>query len=49
MGLAPLRGNWGRERDPMFEGGNWGTTGRTEDQKGAWPSFPYPLELLGAC
>ena len=35
MGLAPLRGGWGRGRDPMLEGGNWGTTGRAEDQKGA--------------
>ena len=41
---APLRG-----RDPTPEGGNWGTTGRAEDQKGAWEDFPYPLGPPGAC
>ena len=43
MGLAPLRGGWGRRRDPTPEGGNWGTTWRAEDQKGVWPRFPCPL------
>ena len=26
----PLRGGWGRGRDPTPEGGNWGTIGRAE-------------------
>ena len=37
MGLAPLKGGSGRGK-----GGNWGTIGRAEDQKGAWPGFPCP-------
>ena len=49
MGLALLRGVWGRGRDPTPEGGNWGTTGREEDQKGAWPGFPCPFGPPGAC
>ena len=47
MGLAPLRGCWGRGRDPTPEVGNWGTIGRAEDQKAAWPGFPYLLGPLG--
>ena len=43
MGLVPLRGGWGRGRDPTPERGNWGTIGRAEDEKGAWPVFPCPL------
>ena len=43
MGLVPLRGGWGRGRDSMPEGGNWGTIGRAEDQKGVWPGFPAHL------
>ena len=49
MGLAPLRGGSGKGRDPMHKTGNWGTTGRAEDQKGAWPGFPCPLGPLGDC
>ena len=39
----PLRGGWGRGRDPTPEGGNWGNTVRAEDQKGAWTGIPCPL------
>ena len=42
-GTAPLKGSWGRGRDPTPEGGYWGTTERAEDQKGVWPGFPCPL------
>ena len=49
MGLAPLRGSWGRGRDPTPERVNWGTTERAGDQKGAWPGLPCPLGSLGAC
>ena len=48
-GLASLKGGWGRGRDPTPEGGNWVSVGRAEDQKGAWPGFPYPLGPPGAC
>ena len=49
MGLVPLRGGWGRGRDPMSEEGNWGTIGRAEDQKGVWPGFHCPVEPPGTC
>ena len=49
MGLAALRGGWGRGRDPTPNGGNWGTMGSAEDQMGAWPGFPYPLGPPGSC
>ena len=39
----------GKGRDPTPEGGNWGTTGRAEDQKGEFPGFPCPLGPPGAC
>ena len=48
-GLVPLRGGWRKGRDPTPKGGNWGTVGRAEDQKGAWPSFPCPLGPPGTC
>ena len=49
MGLVPLRGGWGRGRDPMPYGGNWGTIGRAEDQMGAWLGFPCSHGPPGAC
>ena len=48
MGLVPLRGGWGRGRDPTPGGGKGGTTGRAEEQKGAWPGLPCPLGPPGA-
>ena len=42
MGPAPLRGGWGRGRDPMPGRGKGETIGRAEDQKGACPGFPLP-------
>ena len=49
MGLVPLRGGWGRGRDPTPKGGNWETTGRADDQKGVWPGFPCLLGPPGTC
>ena len=46
-GTGPLRGSWGRGRDPTPEGGDWGTIGRAEDQKGVGSGFPCPLGPLG--
>ena len=43
MRLAPLRGSWGEGKGSHVPRGNWGTTGRAEDQKGAWPGFPAHL------
>ena len=48
-GTGDPGGNWERGRDPMPEGGNWGTIGRGEDQKGTWPGFPCPLGPPGEC
>ena len=48
-GTGTPRGSWGRGRDSMPEGGNWGTTGRAEYQKGACPGFTCPLGPTGTC
>ena len=48
-GTGAPGGGWGRGRDPTPEGVNWGTIGRSEDQKGVWPGFPCPLGPPGIC
>ena len=45
---VPLRGGWGRGRDPTPRGEKGGTVGRTEDKKGEWPAFPLLMWAPGS-